>query len=240
LRNELTAFRENIRFGYRNYIRQHRYLRELVAVVLFNIFFYGLLYGDKAEDAAWAVLIVFAVLLNLITAPSIFFWDRGNTLYFLLSQPQGRKRLFFSKICLIILIDLFWMGLFAALYGLRFLSWHYFLWLPLRLSVVALILALCTALISFSFSYRPFWSWIILALIIFGFILNKQALFPIDLPNEIYKLFALLLPPLLELTRFCTTLQNNLWLAGFLVLALLQSFILLRISYRRVERKDFV
>lgn len=229
-----------IRFGYLNYIRQHRYIREIIVVVIFHIFFWAFLYGDKPDNSIWTVLSVFAILLNLITAPSIFFLEKGNTLYFLLSKPFGRRNLFLSKIILIVLIDLVWILLFALIYGMRFFSAQYFLLLPLRLFLVGLILLITTLLISFSYSYRPQLSWLVFALIIFGSIVNKSAILPINSISEIYKILIFLLPPILELNFLAVDLSflkiNSLFaaVAGFHII------LLFFLSYRGMKHKDML
>jgi len=229
-----------IHFEYLNYIRQHRYIREIVVAIIFNIFFWAFLYVDKPDNSIWTVLSVFGILLNLVTAPSVFFLEKGNTLYFLLSKPRGRRYLFLSKIILILFIDLAWILLFALIYGMRFFSAEYFLLLPLRLIIVGLILLITTLLISFSFSYRPQLSWLIFAFIIFGSIINKSALLPIKSISEIYKILIFLLPPILELNFLTADLSflkiNSLFaaIAGFHII------LLFFLSYRGMMRKDLL
>ena len=62
-----------IRFGYMNYMRQHRYLRELAAAVIFTIFFGGFLTGPHLDDGIWWV---FSVLLYGVRfmQPEYFLW----------------------------------------------------------------------------------------------------------------------------------------------------------------------
>jgi ABC-type transport system involved in multi-copper enzyme maturation permease subunit len=111
-----------ISFCFKNYLRQHRYLLDLVAMVIFSIILGGFLNGTHQDDNLWwMVLSGFAVFLNISTAPAMFFLEHGNTLHFLLSKPNGRRNLLLSKIIVIVLVDLFWIFLFSMLYGLRFL-----------------------------------------------------------------------------------------------------------------------
>ncbi|MEJ2636353.1 MAG: hypothetical protein P8184_13820 [Calditrichia bacterium] len=88
-------------FFYKNYFRSHRYLREIVLLVIFNVFFWGFLYGPKAEDAIWTVFGVLALLLTMVTTPSVFFLEKDNSLYFALMHPNGRLKFLFSKFLLI-------------------------------------------------------------------------------------------------------------------------------------------
>lgn len=229
-----------INFCYKNYLRQHRYLRELIAIVIFSIFFGGFLTGDHLDDSIWWVFTVFAVLLNLLTSPSLFFLEKGNTLTFLLSKPHGRTYLFMAKVILIILIDLFWVLLFAVLYGLRFLSLDYFLILPLRLFFVAFVLLLSTLLLSLSYSFRPQLSWLIIILLVFGCIVNKSPMFPPNSLSEILKLLIFLLPPFFEISFITVSLDFSHAQAAFLGVALIQIVALLLISLRQILRKDFL
>ena len=229
-----------IKFGYLNYLRQHRYLREIVVVVIFHIFFWAFLYDSEPDNSIWIVFCVFAILLNLITAPSIFFLEKGNTLYFLLSKPYGRRRLFLSKIILIILIDLFWVFIFALIYELRFLSLDFLLELPVRLFLVGSVLFLTTTLISFSYTYRPHISWLIILLITLGNIVNKGALLPIESWSEVYKILIFLLPPLLELNLFTTSLSFAEINFVFIIWAFIQIIILFMLSYKGMMRKDLL
>lgn len=229
-----------IHFGYLNYIRQHRYIREIVVVVIFHIFFWAFLYSDKPDNAIWIVFAVFAILLNLITAPTIFFLEKGNTLHFLLSKPDGRRYFFLSKIILIIGIDLFWVFLFALIYGIRFFSMEFFLLLPFRLFLVGLVLLITTMLISFSYSYRPQLSWLVFAFIIFGSIVNKTAVLPIKTFAEIYKLLVFFLPPILELTFFSIDFSLRNVSAIFAPVTAIHIFILFWLSYRGMMRKDLL
>lgn len=229
-----------IHFGYLNFIRQHRYLREIVVVVIFHIFFWAFLYDKNADNSIWTVLTVFAILLNLVTAPSIFFLEKGNTLHFYLSKPQGRQYLFLSKIILIILVDLFWVLLFALIYGLRFFSLDFFLRLPIRLFLVGIVLLLTTLLISFSYSYRPQLSWLVFAFIIFGSIVNKGALLPIKAFSEIYKLIIFFLPPLLELNFLTADLSFKNVSFIFAFIAAVHICILFLLSYRGIMRRDLL
>lgn len=229
-----------IRFGYLNYIRQHRYIREILIVIIFHIFFWAFLYGDSGDDSIWTVLNVFAVLLNLATAPSIFFLEKGNTLHFYLSKPDGRRYLFLSKIILIVLIDLMWVLFFALIYGARFVSAEYFLLLPIRLLLVATLLLLTTLLISLSYSYRPQLSWLVFALIIFGSIVNKGAILPIADWADSYKALVFLLPPLLEINFLTADLSFAQVHFMFAVFAALHIAALFWFSLRGVMRKDLL
>jgi hypothetical protein len=229
-----------IHFGYLNYIRQHRYIREIIIVIVFHIFFWAFLYNDKPEDSIWTVLNVFAILLNLATAPSLFFLEKGNTLHFYLSKPYGRRNLFLSKIILSILIDLAWILLFALIYGIRFSSADFFLFLLVRLPLVTWILLITTLLISLSYSYRPQLSWLVFALIIFGSIVNKGALLPINGFGEIYKILAFFLPPLLELNFLTADLSFVNIHFVFVILALVHIAGLFWVSYRGMMRKDLL
>ena len=229
-----------IHFGYLNYIRQHRYLREIIVVLIFHIFFWAFLYDNEADNSIWTVFTVFAILLNLVTAPSIFFLEKGNTLHFYLNKPYGRRYLFLSKIILIILVDLFWVLLFALIYGIRFFSPNFFLILPIRLFLVGSVLLITTLLISFSYSYRPQLSWLVFAFIIFGSIVNKGALLPIKTFSEIYKLFIFILPPLLELNFLTADLSFKNVSFLFPVIAAIHIFILFLLSYRGMMRRDLL
>ncbi len=229
-----------IHFGYLNYVRQHRYIREIIIVIIFHIFFWAFLYNDKPDDSIWTVLNVFAILLNLATAPSLFFLEKGNTLHFYLSKPHGRRNLFLSKLILIILIDLSWILLFALIYGIRFSSVIFFLLLPIRLLLVASILLITTLLISLSFSYRPQLSWLVFALIIFGSIVNKGALLPINGFAEIYEVFVFLLPPLLELNFLTAELSFANIHFSFAILAMIYISGLFWLSYRGMMQKDLL
>ncbi|GEM_PF-2564346 len=240
-----------VRFEYKNYLRQHRYLRDLVAIVIFIILFEAFLTGDQYTEDIWIVFAVFAILLNLLTAPSVFFLEKGNTLYFLLSKPNGRRNLFISKVILIIFIDLMWIVLFALLYGLRFLSLTYFMNMPLKLSVIVLILLLSTLLLSLSYTYRPQLSWLIMILLVFGSIFPKVKLFPLHSPGDWYKILSLLLPPFAELSDLMVSVTWQGWSPGFLdvspgwqifflLVAILQIGCWLFVSCRKMMRKDLI
>jgi hypothetical protein len=228
----------NIGFLFKNYIRQHRYLRDLAAVVIFSIFFGGFLSGSQIEESIWLVFAVFVLILNLLTAPSVFFLEKGNTLYFLLGQPGGRRRLFIAKIIVIVLIDLSWVLLLAVAYGMRFFQVEYFLLLPLRLVILTLILTLSTLLLSLSYTYHPQLSWLIFVLLIFGCIINKEKMFPIETPEEVLKVLVFLVPPFFELIFFSITLAFTAWHLAFLGVALIQMFIIYRISLQRMLKRD--
>jgi hypothetical protein len=227
-----------IRFGYMNYMRQHRYLRELAAAVIFTIFFGGFLTGPHLDDGIWWVFSVFAIILNLLTTPSVFYMDSGNTLYFLLVQPMGRKRLYLSKVILIVLIDLAWVGGFALLYGVRFMQPEYFLWLFARIVLLALLLLLSTLLLSVSYTRHPHWSWLIFLLLIFGNIVNKSKLLLIEGWSDAINLIVLLLPPTFEVSQVAVSLQFNSEGLGFLALALIQIWLLYWWNLAQFYRKD--
>jgi hypothetical protein len=229
-----------IQFGARNYLRQHRYIREIIVVGLFTIFFWAYLSDDKPDESIWLVFCVFAILLNLITAPSIFYMEKGNTLYFLIGKPYGRRNFFVSRIILIVLIDLFWILFFSSLYALRFLSIEFLFHLPLRLSLVGAILILTTVLISLSYTYKPQLSWLIFLLIILGSIVNKGSILPVQSLSEAYKLLIFLLPPVLELNLFTVSLSFVEIKQIFLIVAVIQTILLFLISYRGMMRKDLL
>ncbi|RMG67088.1 MAG: hypothetical protein D6715_05480 [Calditrichaeota bacterium] len=238
-----TALRQYLaylNFLYRNYMRSHRYLRELVVVVIFHIFFWGFLYSNHPEDPIWWVFSVFAVLLNLVTTPSVFLLERGNTLHFLLARPHGRRFLLLAKVGLIVLIDLALVAFFAGIYGLRFLSASFFLHFPVRLAGILWILLLSTLLLSLAYSYRPQLSWLLMVLLIFGGIVNKAALLPVRLPGQFYKWLALALPPFFEISYLLVSLKITPRALPFLIAGLIQLFLLGWISYRGWMRRDFV
>ncbi len=226
-------------FLYRNYMRSHRYLRELVVVVIFHIFFWGFLYSNQPEDPIWWVFSVFAVLLNLVTTPSMFLLEKGNTLHFLLARPHGRRFLFLARVGLILLIDLVLVTFFATIYGLRFLSSGFFLHLPLRLAGIAWILLLSTLLLSLPYSYRPQLSWLVLLLLIFGAIVNKAALLPAPFPRQAYRWLALGLPPFFEISYLLVHFTIAPRALPFLVAGALQIVLLGWISYRGWMQRDF-
>lgn len=231
-----------INFCFKNYLREHRYLRDLVAMIIFSIFFGGFLSSSDLDDHLWwLVLSAFAIFLNIFTAPAVFFLERGNTLHFLLSKPDGRKYLLFSKIVVIFLVDLFWVLTFAMFYGLRFPSPEYFLSLPLRIAGIGGIILLSTLLISIAYTYRPQLTWLIFVLVIFGCIIRKEPLFPITGPGEVAKVLVFLLPPFFEMISFVTSLSiTSGWQLLFLGVAAAQMLILLYLSTRRMLRKDLV
>jgi len=227
-------------FFLKNYLRSHRYLREIVFLVVFHIFFWGFLYGNRAEDAIWTVFGVLALLLNLVTGSSLFFLEKGNDLYFSLIRPFGRIRFFLAKVVLIVFIDLAWVLFFALIYGVRFPEGNYFLLLPVRMALILLLLALSTLLISFSFTYRPYVAWLILLLLVFGSILNKTALFPPSGLREAYVLLTLLLPPFLEIIFTAVSLRPGMWQSVFLLVAAGQIGLYLWLNLRFLRRKDFI
>ena len=166
-----------IKFCYRNYVRQHRYLLDLVVIVIFSIVFGGFLTTDQLGETLWLVFPIFGLIMNISTAMLTFFLEKGNTLYFLLSKPGGRKYFFLSKIIVIVSIDLFWVATFALLYGLRFPSVEYFSLLPIRLLLITITLTLSTVLISIAYTFKPQFIWLIFGAFIFGNIINKNIKF---------------------------------------------------------------
>jgi len=85
-------------FFFKNYFRSHRYLREILLTIIFNVFFWGFLYSDKPEDTIWTVFGVFGLLLTMVTVPSVFYLEKKNSVYFTLVRKSGRRNFFFSKI----------------------------------------------------------------------------------------------------------------------------------------------
>ncbi|MGH1365394.1 MAG: hypothetical protein ACRBF0_17665 [Calditrichia bacterium] len=226
-------------FGLRSYLRQHRYLLDLVIIGFFIILFEGFLKGTSESSEIWWVFAVLGIVLNFLTAPLVFNQERGNSLYFLLAHPNGRKNLLLSKIALIISIDLFWVAVFALAYGVRFPSMEYFLFLVPRMLIITCMLWLNTLLLSFTFTHKPHWSWLIFLLIVLGFIVNKQQLFPIDTISSIGALIAFILPPFFELAFLGVELQLRSWSLIFLGTTFIYGYLLWRLSYRLLQRKDF-
>ncbi len=229
-----------ITFCFKNYLRQHRYLRELGAAVIFTIFFEGFLTSDVMQENIWMIFVVFALILNLLTAPSLFYLEKGNTLHFMLSKPHGRRNMFLAKIILIVLIDVFFVLLFTIAYGLRFWSPESFLLAPVRLLFVIMILTLSTLLMSFTYTYKPQFSWLIMIVIILGCVINKAPLFPIQSLAETAKLAIFALPPIQELIFLSISLTFDGWASLFFAIGFLQAGILLWLSYRLMLRKDLV
>ena len=227
-----------LNFSYKNYMRQHRYLRDIIAVVVFSIFFGGFLTNPVRDDTIWLVFCVFALLLNLLTAPAVFFMDDSATLYFLIGKPGGRRRIFLAKVALIILIDLMWVSCFAVLYGLRFGEIAFFLGMPVRLMLLGMILTLSTLWISLAYTYRPQLTWLIFLVLIFGNIVAKQKMLDFDSPLSAIKGLSLLLPPFLELDFLAVEPVWNGWTALFAGITLLQSGILMWVSLRQMQRRD--
>ncbi len=188
----------------------------------------------------WLLFAVFAILLSSMSAPSLFFLEQGNTLQFLLSKPRGRQRFYLSKIILVVLLDVAIVAVFALVFGFRFLSLHYFLWLPVRLALIALMVALITALIGLTHAYRPTWSWWIIGVIIFGGIVNKGGVLPIEGVHQAYKLLVFLLPPLQELAFLSVSLQFTSLSGVFLGIALGQLLLFLAAGLRGTQRKDYL
>ena len=238
------AIRAHLSYFFRNYLRSHRYINELVAILVFHIFFWGFLYSESPDDMVWSSFGVLSLMLNIFTVPSLYLLEKGNSLYFSLVKPSGRSRYFLAKFILIILIDLFWICLFALLYGLRFMTADYFLMMPLRLFFLILLLSLSTGIWSLAYSARrPIHRLFILAgflLIIFGSIVNKSAGFPIESLNKIYRILLVILPPVQELIYGAVTLDLNGWRALFLSIALIQIVFYFIINYRRFQKRDFI
>ncbi len=215
-------------------------MRELVTILIFHIFFWGFLYGARPENAVWTVFGVLAILLNIITVSSLFLLEKGNSLYFGLVRRNGRVRFFFSKFLLIFLIDFFWITVFAVIYGIRFWNGVYFAELVPRLVFMAFLMCLSIAILSLAFTYKPWISLLLVFLIIFGGILNKSALFPVESVSGAYALISLVLPPILEIIYSMVTLQFPFWRSVFLGIAFIQLLAFLYLNYKFVLRKDFV
>jgi hypothetical protein len=229
-----------LNFFFKNYIRSHRYLREIILIFIFHIFFWGLVNTETPDDLIWTVFGVLALLLNMVTVPSLLYLEKGNSLYFTLVHQSGRVWYYLSKLVLIFCIDFFWIFLFLLIYGLRFLEVQYFALLPLRLLLLVLLMLLSILILSLSFSYRPWIAWLLLFLIVFGSILNKSALFPINSFSEIYVILSFLLPPLLEIIYGMWTLDFNFWRSIFILIALIQFVIYFYINYRLFMKRDFL
>ncbi len=221
-------------------MRSHRYLREIVAILIFHIFFWGFLYSEQPENAIWTVFGVLAILLNIITVSSVFMLESGNSLYFSLVKPKGRKSFFYSKLLLIFLIDFFWIVVFSAIYGIRFFDAEYFLMLAPRLILIAVLMILAISILSLSFTYRPWIAFVLIVLIVFGGILNKSALFPIHSVGEGYVLLTVILPPFLELIYSAVTLEFPQWRIVFLIIAVLQCCVYIYLNCKLILQKDFV
>jgi len=227
-------------FFLRNYLRSHRYLSEIVLVLVNIIFFWGFLNTDKPEDVVWTVFAVMALVLNMVTVPSLFYLEKGNSLYFALSHSRGRVNFLLSKILLIWLIDFIWVTFFALIYGIRFWDVHYFMVLPLRLFFIGLLMLLAILLFSLFYTYKPWITWILFLLTVFGGIVNKTALFPIESLSKIYAVFILILPPFLEIIYSTVTLQFPFWRIFFVLLAVVQIGVYFLINYRLILRRDFI
>lgn len=221
-----------------NYMRQHRYIFELIAMVIFSVFFGGFLTADVAGNYIWFVLAAFAIILNLITAHSLFNLESGNTLYFLIAKPNGRRNLFIAKVILIIAIDLLLVTILALIYGLKFWNGSEFLLLAPRLVVMTLILLISTLLMSFTYTVRPQLIWVVFVLIVFGYIINKAPLFPIQSVSEVLKLLVFFLPPLQELVFLAMDFDFTSWRILFLIVAIVQTVLLGIYSYRRMLSRD--
>ena len=234
-----SAFKAHFTFFLKNYLRSHRYLREIVAIVIFHIFFWGFLYGEKPDHAIWAVFGSLGLLLSLVTTPSIFYLEKGNSLSFSLVHPGGRKYFFLAKILLIFLVDFSWILLFSFIYGIRFLDANYFIFLIPRLIFIALLLLLAINLLSLIFTHRPWIGAILLVLIVFGSIINKVALFPLSSVSGGYKILSFLLPPFQELIYAAILLKFTPWRIIFLIITVLQIGFYLWLNLRLISRHDF-
>ncbi len=215
-------------------------MREIVLIVIFHIFFWGFLYGEKPEDPIWTVLGVLALVLNLVTVPSLFYLEKGNALQFPLVRRNGRRNFFVAKFLLIFLIDFFWVAFFSLIYGIRFLDPGYFLLLIPRLAIIALLLLLSTALLSFSFTYRPGIAWLLIFPVVFGSIINKIALFPLHSWKEGYALLVFVLPPFLELIFAAVKVKLTFWQIVFLLVAVLQFLFYFYGNLKLMGRKDLI
>lgn len=227
-------------FFLRNYLRSHRYLSEIILIFVMVIFFWGFLYTSKPEDVVWTVFAVLALVLNMVTVPSVYYLEKGNSLYFVLSHSRGRIHFLTGKLLLIWIIDFFWITLFAVIYGIRFLDGHYFAVLPLRLFFMGILMLLAILIFSLFYTYKPWIAWILFLLTIFGGIINKSALYPIESLSHIYAVFLVLLPPYLELIYSAVTLQFPFWRTMFVLLAAIQIVFYFTLNYRLILRRDFI
>jgi hypothetical protein len=226
-------------FFLKNFFRSHRYLREIVLILIFHVFFWGFLYSDRPEDTVWTVFGVLGMLLSMVTVPSVFYLEKKNSLYFVLVRPRGRFNFLCSKLFLIFLIDFLGVALFAIWYGIRFLDKHYWLLLTPRLGLIAVILIISILLLSLSFSYKPWIAWLLIVLIVFGGIINKSVLFPINSITDLYKLFTFFLPPFLEIIFAAVTLDFPFWRIIFLGIALIQIIVYFNLNHKLIQKKDF-
>ncbi len=227
-------------FFFKNYLRSHRYLREIILIFIFHIFFWGFLYTDKPDDVVWTVFGVLALLLNMVTVPSLFYLEKGNSLYFTLIRPMGRIRFFIAKLLCILAIDFFWILIFTLIYGLRFMDPQYFYALPLRLTLITLLMILSVLMLSLFFSFRTGAVWILMLLIVFGGITDKGALLPVESIAQAYKLLAVLLPPFLEIIYSAVMLNLSSWRWLFLGVGVLQIGFYFYLNYFFIRRKDFI
>lgn len=224
----------------KNYLRSHRYLRELVVVVIFNIFFSGFLYSPNPEAEVWAVFGVFTILLAMVTVPSVFLLEKGNARAFLLVRPRGRLYFLLAKMLQAVVIDFVVLATFSLLYGIRYAELGYFAALPLRWLALLLILLLTVSILTLTFTCRSWMSMVALLWIVFGSILNKAALFPPAGFSELYKIIAFLLPPNLELIYSAIELKLFGWRLLFIISGLLQLVFLIWLNYRCFLKKDLV
>lgn len=231
-----------INFCFKNYLREHRYLLDLVGMVIFTIFFGAFLNMNRLEDGIWIVFAAFIMIVNMMTAYSVFFFERGNTLTFLISKPNGRRNLFTAKVIVTVLIDLVWVGAFAIIYGLKFLSPIYFALLPIRLLFIAILLLLSTLLIGISYTFRPQIAWLLLLLFVFGVIVPKEAMLQFDSLLSLAKSWVVLLPPFQELIFLSAYIQIHFgpWQWFFLAISLLQIAALYRLNMNRFRFKDMI
>ncbi len=235
-----AAFWSFFSYFFKNYKRSYRYFREIIVILIFHIFFWGFLYSQHPENEIWTVFGVFALLLNLVTVPSVFYLEKRNSFYLALSRPNGRLNIFYSKFLLIFLIDFAWVILFTLIYGIRFWDGQYFLLLFPRLGLIAFFLLLSTSLLSLSFTYKPWIAWLLLILLVFGSIVNKTALFPIHSLSESYIFLTLLLPPFLEILMLAVHLKPSFWGVVFLCTGIVQILLYLLLNGKLMMRKNFV
>jgi hypothetical protein len=176
----------------------------------------------------------------MVTVPSVFYLEKKNSLFFVLIRTNGRLKFLCSKLILIFLIDFTAIIIFTMLYGLRFAEANYFLILVPRWGFIALLLITSSLILSLSFTYKPWIAWLLMFLLIFGGILNKSALFPVNSIVESYKFLTFLLPPFLELIYSAITLDFPFWRIIFLIAGFIQIILYFLLNYRFIQKKDFV
>jgi hypothetical protein len=99
---------------------------------------------------------------------------------------------------------------------------------------------LAIVIFSLFYTYKPWIVWILFLLTIFGGIINKSALYPIESLSHIYAVFLVLLPPFLELIYSAVTLQFPFWRTMFVLLAVIQIVLYFALNYRLILRRDFI